>query len=140
VQSIADADVVIVVVGLTEQDEGEGSIAAGDRAQLALRDAQVALIEQVAAANYRVIVVLEGGSAITMDPWLAEVEAVVMAWYPGSQGGTALAQLLLGIENFSRRLPIVFPRSEDDTAPFDNTSDEVFYDYLHGYRLIDDLG
>src|SRR5690606_26950517 len=44
------------------------------------------------------------------------------------------------IENFSGRLPIVFPRSEDDTAPFDNTSDEVFYDYLHGYRLIDDLG
>jgi beta-glucosidase len=68
----------------------------------------------VAAANPNTVVVLETGTATTM-PWLDRVKAVVEAWYPGDQQGTALARLLYGDVNFAGRLPMTFPRSLVDT-------------------------
>lgn len=84
-----------------------------DLPNLSLPGKQDALIEQVAKANPRTIVVLETGTAALM-PWIDQVSGVVEAWYGGSKGADALAALLFGKVNFSAKLPITFPRSEAD--------------------------
>ena len=84
-----------------------------DLPTLSLPGGQDALIEQVAAANPRTIVVLETGTAVLM-PWLDRVGGVLEAWYAGSRGAEAVANLLFGEVNPSGKLPITFPRSEAD--------------------------
>lgn len=84
-----------------------------DLPNLSLSDAQDTLIEQVAAANPRTIVVLETGTAVTM-PWIDHVSAVLEAWYGGSKGAEAVANILFGDVNPSAKLPMTFPRSEAD--------------------------
>jgi beta-glucosidase len=138
--TLAAADAVIVVVGLTAEEEGEHFIGAGDRDSLALPAAHVAWIQAVAAHNDRVIVIVEGGGAITMDDFLLDVEAVLFAWYPGVEGGHALADLVFGDASPSGRLPITFPRTEADLPPFDNVSLAVTYGPHHGYRHLDHEG
>lgn len=138
--TISSADVVVIVAGLTAADEGEAELGAGDRESLGLPASQVQWISDVAALSNRVVLVLEGGSAITLGSTLDEVEAVLMAWYPGLDGGTALANVLYGDVNPSGRLPIVFPANEADLPAFDNVSTEVTYGYFHGYRHLDQEG
>jgi beta-glucosidase len=100
------SDVAIVFV---YQWMSEGS----DLPSLSLPDHQDELIEQVSAANPRTIVVLETGTAVLM-PWLDHVSAVVEAWYAGTKGADAVANVLFGDVNPSGKLPITFPRSEAD--------------------------
>lgn len=100
------ADVAIV---FAYQWEAEGV----DLATLSLPDNQEALIEQVAAANPRTIVVLETGTAVTM-PWIGKVSGVVEAWYAGSSGHKALANVLTGEVNPSGKLAMTFPKSDAD--------------------------
>jgi beta-glucosidase len=100
------ADVAIV---FAYQWESEGM----DLPDLSLPDNQDALIEQVAAANPHTIVVLETGTAVTM-PWLDKVDGVVEAWFAGSSGAKALANVLFGVVNPSGKLPMTFPRSVAD--------------------------
>jgi beta-glucosidase len=137
--AIAAADAAIVIAGLTAEDEGEGSRTSGDRVGLGLPGGQDELIAAVAALNPRTVVVLEGGSALTM-PWANDVAAIVMAWYPGQLGGQAIAEVLFGDVDPSGRLPLSFPRAERDLPPFDNVSVEVRYGFLHGYRWLDARG
>ncbi len=101
-----DADVAIV---FAYQWESEGM----DLSDLTLPDNQDALIEQVAAANPHTIVMLESGTAVTM-PWLDKVSGVVEAWYAGSAGSDAVANVLFGSVNPSAKLPMTFPRSVAD--------------------------
>ncbi len=101
----ATTDIAIVVAGI---EEGEFR----DRASLALPGHQEALIKAVSAKAKKTIVVLIGGSAITMTPWIDQVDAIVYAWYPGEQGGHALADVLTGEYNPAGRLPITFPMAE----------------------------
>jgi beta-glucosidase len=84
-----------------------------DLPSLSLPDEQNALIEQVAAANPHTVVVLETGSAVTM-PWIDRVAGVVEAWYGGSSGHKALANVLIGEVNPSGKLAITFPKGEED--------------------------
>jgi beta-glucosidase len=84
-----------------------------DVPSLSLLDNQDALIEQVASANPHTIVVLETGTAVTM-PWIDKVPGVVEAWYAGSSGHKALANVLVGDVNPSGKLPLTFPKSEAD--------------------------
>ena len=84
-----------------------------DLPNLSLPDNQDRLIEKVAAANPRTIVVLETGTAVTM-PWLEKVSGVLEAWYGGSKGADAVANILFGDVNPSAKLPMTFPRSEQD--------------------------
>ncbi len=84
-----------------------------DLPSLSLPENQDALIEQVAAANPRTIVVLETATAVLM-PWLDKVSAVLDAWYAGSKGADAVANVLFGDVNPSAKLPMTFPRSEAD--------------------------
>ena len=105
--SVAEgADLAIV---FASQWESEGM----DLPNLSLPDQQDALIEKVAAANPHTVVVVETGTAVTM-PWLDKVEGVVEAWYAGSAGHTALANVLVGAANPEGKLAMTFPKSESD--------------------------
>lgn len=134
--TVTAADLVVVVTGLQNHDEGESDIGAGDRASLDVPADEVALIHAVAAASARVVVILEGGAALITRPWESEVEAIVFAFYPGSSGGDAIADVLFGDFAPSGRLPFSIPVRESDLPPFDDVSHTVTYDYLHGYRYL----
>ncbi len=99
------SDAVVVVAGI---EEGEFR----DRASLALPGAQEALIRAVAATGRPVTVVVVGGSAVTMRPWIDRVGAVMNVWYPGETGGTAVGEALFGDMNPAGRLPFTVPLSE----------------------------
>lgn len=134
----ARSDVAIV---FANQWELEGV----DLQTLRLPDNQDGLIGKVAAANPRTIVVLEHGSPVLM-PWIDHVEAVLATWYPGIQGGQAIANILFGEVDPSGKLPITFPRSEADLPTGPNPPDpavlEVNYTegLLMGYRWFDAKG
>jgi beta-glucosidase len=140
----ADADFVVVIAGLTPQDEGEEYTKAGDRENLELdgkqKDPKYAnlqnnLINAVAALGKPMVVVLEGGSVISM-PWLNSVPAVVMAWYPGQVGGAAMAELLLGQANFAGKLPFTWGKKLEDYPQFNGNGTTVF-DFYVGYHYFD---
>ena len=155
------ADFVVVVAGLTPQDEGEEYTYAADRdtkcvtpgacLQLdakqptaAYQGIQNKLIQQVAASGKQFVVVLEGGSVIEM-PWLSQVPAVVMAWYPGQRGGEALADLLWGevngaSYNFGGKLPITWGHEQQYGDPFNSSGGTTTFDYYIGYRYFDHNG
>ena len=99
------SDVAVVVAGI---EEGEFR----DRASLSLPGRQEDLILRVAATGRPVVVVLIGGSAVTMTRWLDRVGAVLDAWYPGEQGGEAVTQILFGDSDPAGRSPVSFPMSE----------------------------
>jgi beta-glucosidase len=101
-----EADAVVMVMGNTGETEGEQR----DRSDLDLPGVQEDLILEVAKANPRLAVVLIGGSAVTMTRWIDQVPAIVVAWYPGQAGGTALAEVLYGAVNPGGKLPISFPK------------------------------
>jgi beta-glucosidase len=94
-----------VVAGI---EEGEFR----DRSSLALPGRQEELIRRVAETGTPTVVVLVGGSAITMSRWIDRVGAVLMAWYPGAEGGDAIAHVLLGDAAPGGRLPVTFPLAE----------------------------
>lgn len=131
--AVSDADVVLFVTGLVAEDEGEATVGAGDRDTLDLPASEAALLAEVEASSDRVVVIVEAGAAITM-PWAEDVEAILFAFYPGHEGGRALADLLSGDVNFQGRLPFSIPMQVEDLPEFDNESDDVTYGYFHGYR------
>jgi beta-glucosidase len=140
-----EADAVVVFAGLCWRDEGEFLPLpffklGGDRVCLDLPAKQEKLIRAVAVENSRCIVVLRGGSAITMESWSEKVSAILMAWYPGMEGGNAVADVLFGEVNPSGRLPLVIPKSVDALPRFDNRAKQIEYGYDHGYRLLDRQG
>jgi beta-glucosidase len=115
VTAAASGAAVAVVFAYDKETEGE------DRTTLALPDGQDALIAQVVRANPNTVVVLMTGGPVLM-PWLGTVPAVLEAWYPGQQAGTAIAALLFGTANPSGKLPQTFPTS--DTAVPASTQDQ----------------
>ncbi len=172
--SLPAADFYVVMAGLTPEDEGEDFTGAGDRVSFSLDDKLVhvdggqpmqdPLIRAVAALGKPMVVVLEGGSVIDM-PWIANVPAVLMAWYPGEAVGDALADLLFGKKNFSGKLPVTWPNpivgtcicqgsGQCDACPAAGTcpacfGDEPLFsagpgkttpiDYYGGYRYYDQM-
>jgi beta-glucosidase len=105
VETVKQADIAIVVAGI---HEGEFQ----DRAFLSLPGRQEELINKIAATGKPVIVILVGGSAITMNNWFENADAIIDVWYPGEEGGHAVADVLLGVYNPAGRLPISFPIHE----------------------------
>ena len=149
----AGFDFAVVIAGLTPYDEGEEYTGAGDRTTGGIGSTshsvnlgldpkvntgvQNALISAVAAMNKPMVVVLEGGSVIDVTPWIANVPAVVMAWYPGMEGGTALGKLLFGDVNFSGKLPITWDSTVSNWPAFANSNGTTQMDYWVGYRYFD---
>ena len=77
------------------------------------------------------------GAAVTMESWRHEAPAILLAWYPGMEGGAALADVLLGAAEPGGRLPFAVPRDEADLPPFDRDATGVTYDRWHGQRRLD---
>ncbi len=136
----AGADVTVVVVALTQQDEGEAWNGGGDRDTLDLSADQEDLILAAAKVSKKTVVVMEAGGPITMEKWKGAADAIVMAWYPGMEGGKALGELLFGDENFSGRLVQTWPVKWEDEPEFGNHQDQTEFEYLHGYRHFDGKG
>ena len=124
-KAVAQADVAIVAVGFDAKTEGEGH----DRT-FTLPAGQDALVEQVVAANPRTIVLLTGGGGMDVSRWLDKVPALLHLYYPGQEGGRAVAQILFGRHDPEGKLPVTFDRSWDDNPsakwyygdPKDNTT------------------
>ncbi len=106
------ADVVVFVGGLYHGRGGDDEGA--DRTDMALPFGQNELLEKITAANKRTVVVLVSGGAVEM-PWLPKVPALVQAWYPGMEGGNALAAVLFGDVNPSGKLPFTMPKKLSDS-------------------------
>src|SRR2546425_1664661 len=109
------ADVVVVAAGFDPETESEGA----DRT-FRLPPGQDELIQEMAAANKNTIVVITSGGNVDMNAWLDHVPALIEAWYPGQEGGTALAELLFGDVNPSGRLPVTFERRWEDNPVHDS--------------------
>jgi beta-glucosidase len=112
----------------------------GDRASLGLRPGDEAVIKAALAANPRTVVVLVGAGAIMMETWEDDAPAILMMWYAGMAGGTALGRILTGGANPSGRLPFAIPADPADLPEFDREATAVTYGHLHGQRLIDSRG
>jgi beta-glucosidase len=124
VAAARQSDVVVAFVGLSPQLEGEempikiDGFAGGDRTKINLPAAQQNLLEAVAGTGKPVIVVLMSGSAVAL-PWAQQHAAAILeAWYPGVEGGTAIARTLAGLNNPAGRLPVTFYNSVDDLPDF----------------------
>jgi beta-glucosidase len=122
----SEADATIAVMGITpllEGEEGESlaSPSKGDRPQIGLPQHQLEYIKKLKADNPNpVIVVLTGGSPIAVPQVQEIADAVLFAWYPGEQGGNAVADILFGDAVPSGRLPITFPKSTDELPPYED--------------------
>ena len=121
-ENLADYDAVVVAVGTNYEDEGEGSDIA-----FALPDQQGAMVEQVANANPNTIVVMHGGGVSDMQPWADQVGATLHAWFPGQQGGQALAEILYGQVNPSGKLPISIDKAIENNPSYPYYSDPTAY-------------
>ena len=128
VEVAKQADVVVAFVGLSPSLEGEEmpvhleGFSGGDRTKIDLPQLQEDLLQAVAATGKPLVVVLMNGSALAV-PWAKEHAAAILeAWYPGEEGGAAIAETLAGDNNPSGRLPVTFYESLDQLPPFENYS------------------
>ena len=136
------ADVVIAVVGITSQLEGEEmpvsepGFLGGDRTNLEMPEPEQALVEAVAATGKPLVVVLMNGSALAVN-WINEhANAVLEAWYPGEEGGAAIAETLSGKNNPAGRLPVTFYKDVAQLPKFEDYSmDDRTYRYFTGKPL-----
>ena len=156
-RAAARADAVVVVVGTTAEEEGEylpgdlnlgqgggppqaGSsrrARGGDRLDLGLPAAQLALIARAIGSGKPVVVVIVAGSAILVEPFHDRVAAILQTFYAGEAGGTALARLLFGEVSPSGRLPFTLARDAADYPFFDRDAARITYDLWHGYALFE---
>lgn len=140
VESAKASDAAIIFAGLHDRFESESY----DRQRLELPNQDV-LIREVAKVNPNTIVVMETGTPVSMNPWLKDVSAVVQAWYPGQEGGNAIADMLLGNDNPSGKLPVSFIKSYDDSPAFKDYKDKSLKSpypegIFVGYRYLDKHG
>jgi len=142
VKAAKNNDVVVFVAGIKE---GEFL----DRAMLNLPGNQEILLQELAKTGKPIVVLLTGGSAINMQPWLNKVSAVLNIWYPGEAGGSAVADVLLGKANPSGKLPITYPVDESQLPlvynhkptgrgdDYNNLSGEPLFPFGYGLSYTD---
>lgn len=102
-EAAKQADAIVIVCGMWEDENG-------DRADLDLEEPQETLIKEVAKLNKPFVVVLQSGGVITMHDWVDEAPAILQTWYPGEEGGNAIARILFGDVNPGGKLPITIPQ------------------------------
>lgn len=137
VDTAKNCDMAVVVVS-TFNTEGEEH----DRPSMSLPDGQDALVQAIAAVNKKTVVVLNNGNPVDMRPWIDQVPGLLEMWFPGQEGGSALASILFGDVNPSGKLPTTFGARREDYPDFGNcpgVKDRVAYEegiYV-GYRHFD---
>jgi beta-glucosidase len=136
------AEVVMMVMGLSPALEGEEmpveveGFAGGDRTDIKLPRPQEELLQQIRALGKPMVLVLLNGSALAVNWATAHIPAIVEAWYPGEEGGTAIADVLFGDYNPGGRLPVTFYKSVEDLPPFEDYQLEGHtYRYFRGEPL-----
>lgn len=128
VAAAKQADAVVAFVGLTSELEGEEmpihvkGFAGGDRTDIDLPDVQRELLQSLAASGKPIVVVLMNGSALAVNWAQQHAAAILEAWYPGEEGGTAIAETLSGKNNPAGRLPVTFYASTNQLPPFEDYS------------------
>ncbi|MFF0554755.1 beta-glucosidase [Streptomyces sp. NPDC004266] len=139
VEAARAADTAVVVVATTERVESEGF----DRKDLALPGRQDDLVRAVAAANPNTVVVVNAGSPVEL-PWREDVAAILLGWFPGQEGGAALADVLTGAEEPGGRLPTTWPVALADAPVTEVTPTDGELHYTEGvfigYRAWDKAG
>ncbi|MFA7181794.1 MAG: glycoside hydrolase family 3 C-terminal domain-containing protein [Bacteroidales bacterium] len=126
IQVASASDLVILCMGLSPSLEGEEmkvrvkGFKDGDREDIQLPASQVELIKAIARLNKPTVLVLLNGSAVSFDNEIKSLPAILEAWYPGQEGGTAIADIIFGDYNPGGKLPITFYRSIDQIPAFDN--------------------
>ncbi|HWT02730.1 MAG TPA: glycoside hydrolase family 3 C-terminal domain-containing protein [Pyrinomonadaceae bacterium] len=129
-EAAKQAEAAVLVLGISAQLEGEEmnvtepGFTGGDRTSINLPARQQALLEAVAATGKPVVLVLMSGSALAVNWADANVPAIVQAWYPGEEGGAAIADVLFGDYNPAGRLPVTFYKSVEQLPPFEDYSME----------------
>ncbi len=141
----SEADVAIVFAGLNHKPGMDSEHI--DRTKFDLATDQIELINKTVQENPNTIVVLISGSPIGMEGWIDNIPALIEAWYPGMEGGHAIANILFGDVNPSGKLPITFPKKLSDSPAHKSTrtfpgDESVFYDegIFVGYRHFDTNG
>lgn len=139
VAAAKSSDAVVLCVGINHEYDSEGT----DKPNMKLFPGQDELIEKVLAANPKTVVVLINGTPLEM-PWLGKTPALLESWYPGLEGGNALANVLFGKANPCGKLPLTFPKRLEDSPAIANgnyppKNDVLKYDegILVGYRYYD---
>jgi beta-glucosidase len=137
-----NADVIIAVVGITSKLEGEEmrvdqpGFKGGDRTSLDLPAQEESLLESLKATGKPLVVVLINGSALAVNWAQQNANAILDAWYPGEDGGVAIAETLSGTNNPSGRLPVTFYKGVDQLPPFEDYSmKDRTYRYFSGTPL-----
>ena len=141
VETAKNADVVLMFLGLPEAAESEGF----DRDTLDMPAKQIALLEQVAATNQNVVVVLSNGSVVSMAPWAKNAKGILESWLLGQAGGLALADVIFGQVSPSGKLAQSIPLDiNDDPSMLNWPGEEGHVDYgegvFVGYRYYDTYG
>ena len=140
-----NADAVIFVVGYDHSDEGEfmatplGEVG-GDRKSIRLHENESKLLQEVGSENGNSIAVLIGGSAIIVEEWKDKINGIIHSFYPGMEGGTAIAKTIFGNVNPGGKLPFTIPTDESHLPTFDRLGKEATYDRYHGYIKLDHDG
>ncbi|MFP3040758.1 glycoside hydrolase family 3 C-terminal domain-containing protein [Treponema primitia] len=144
-----EADAVIIVAGYNHSDEGEFIAASeefntalgGDRKDsLGLHKNEIDLIKAAGPVNSNTAVVLIGGNMILIDEWKDSVPAILLAYYPGMEGGTVIAETLFGENNPGGKLPFVIVKKESDLPKVDWNAEEISYEYYHGFQKLEKEG
>ncbi len=125
---------------IENQDTALAEPPGGDRASLKLSAPDQQLILDATATGVAVVVVMMGGSAFVTEAWRDKVRAILHLWYPGMEGGTALAEVLSGGVNPSGHMPFATPVDEDHLPPFALVTDHADYGLLHGQWHMDEGG
>lgn len=144
------SDVVVIIAGLDYTDEGEYivnkkkdvalKVRGGDRVHMGIPVCDLDLIRRVAAVNENVVVSLQAGSALIINEWSDLAKGILMSFYSGSEGGTALANILCGACNPSGKLPFTVAHDMNDYPAIiteSNGNAKIDYGYYHGYMLFD---
>ncbi|OPJ60797.1 beta-glucosidase [Clostridium chromiireducens] len=150
-QLAKEADAVVFVVGYDYNDEGEfvsedeaegytGSMGGDRKFSLGLHQNEIDLIKAVGPVNSNSIAVLIGGNMIMITEWKDYVSSIIMAYYPGMEGGKALAEILFGDVNPSGKLPFVIPYKESELPQVEWNTTSQYYDYYHGYTKLEKEG